>query len=70
MIYFFANGSNFVQCELHIGEPHLLRLIQPGGIEHTEAYYSATELDDRWSEVRTDFAERGWIGPFGRDARA
>lgn len=70
MIYFFSDGQRFVRCEVLPGEPHVLRLVQPDGAEHTECYYSAVQLDDRWSELRGQLVREGWSGPFGRDGRS
>ena len=33
MIYFFAKGQQFTQCEIHPGPPHVLRVITPNGAE-------------------------------------
>jgi hypothetical protein len=69
MIYFFWKHQQFVQCEIHPGRPHVFRLIDSGGEEHTERYDSAEDLQDRWSELTRELTCGGWSGPFGRDAR-
>ena len=38
MIFFFWKHQQFVQCEIHPGRPHVFRLIDSGGEEHTERY--------------------------------
>ena len=70
MIYFFAKGLQFTQCEIHPGEPHLLRVLDPLGGEHTEAFISSQDLVDRWGEITQQLRHDGWFGPYGRDARA
>ena len=70
MIYFFAKGPHFTQCEILPGSPHLLRVLDPLGRQHTESYTSPRDLDDRWSEITQQLRQAGWFGPFGRDPRA
>ena len=70
MICFFAKGSRFVQCEIHPGQPHVLRVIEPSGTEHVEHYASPHALEQRWSEIATALHHDGWLGPLGRDGRA
>ena len=69
MIYFFAKQQQFVQCEIHPGRPHVLTIIDPDGVEHTERHSCAEQLLVRWTEVHGQLARDGWIGPFGRDGR-
>ena len=69
MIYFFAKDQRFLRCEIHPGQPNLLTVIDPTGREHTERLASTEELEQRWTEVRTQLGQDGWTGPFGRDAR-
>ena len=69
VIYFFAKGQQLLQCEIHPGPPHVLTVIEPGGVQHTERYHSSSLLDQRWQEVRQQYADEGWQGPFGRDSR-
>ena len=70
MIYFFAKGRQFTQCEIHPGRPHVLRVLDPLGTEHAESFMSSHDLADRWSEITQTMQRDGWFGPFGRDARA
>ena len=69
VIYFFSKQDQFLRCEIHPGQPHVLTLVDANGVEHTERHTSAEALETRWSEVRTELLLGGWIGPFGRDAR-
>ena len=69
MIYFFAKGSRFMQCEIHPGRPHILRVIDPAGAECVEQYASTGALDQRWTEITRELQHEGWIGPLGRDGR-
>ena len=69
MIYFFSNGSEYVQCEIHPGRPHLLTLISPDGDSQSERFTSTAHLTERWEQLTDALQARGWSGPFGRDVR-
>jgi hypothetical protein len=69
VIYFFAKGPQFTQCEIHPGQPHLLRVIAPDGAEKTEHYACSQQLQDRYAEIANALCRDGWSGPLGRDAR-
>lgn len=69
MIYFFQKDGQFVQCELYPGRPHVFTVIEPEGIECTEQYSSAADLQARCDTLRMGLNEQGWSGPFGRDSR-
>lgn len=70
MIYFFEKDDAFVQCEIHPGLPHVLKVIDTSGVVHAEAHASAELLEERWRQVRARLAHDGWRGPFGRDPRS
>ena len=69
MIYFFSNGSEFVQCEIHPGRPHVLTLISPDGESQSERFVSTAHLTERWGQLTDALQDNGWSGPFGRDGR-
>jgi hypothetical protein len=69
VIYFFAKERRFLRCEIHPGQPNLLTVIDPTGREHTERLASSEDLEARWTEIRSQLSDDGWMGPFGRDAR-
>ena len=69
VIYFFSREHQFLRCEIHPGQPHVLTMIDQHGIEHTERHTSADDLEVRWQELRGQLSRDGWRGPFGRDAR-
>ena len=70
VIYFFSKGTDYMQCELHPGQPHLLTLIAPDGAAQSERYSTSADLTERWQELTNGMAEDGWAGPFGRDPRS
>ena len=67
MIYFFLNGSEYLQCEIYPGRPHVLTVISPGSPCYSERFTSTAHLRERWAQVTQALAENGWSGPFGRD---
>ena len=69
MIYFFLKDRRFLQCEVHPGRPHLFRMIEAEGVEHTEEYWSTVELGARCDSLCRGLIKQGWSGPFGRDSR-
>lgn len=69
MIYFFSKDSQYVQCEIYPGRPHVLRIIRSGGNVRTERYTTSAELQLRLDHVYGELSSDGWIGPFGRDSR-
>ena len=69
MIYFFSNGSEYVQCEIYPGRPHLLTLISPDGDSHPERFTSTSHLIERWQQLTDALQAEGWSGPIGRDVR-
>ena len=70
MIYFFSNGCEYVQCEIHPGRPHVLTLISPDGDSHSERFTSGAHLTERWDQLTAAMGDKGWDGPFGRDPRS
>lgn len=70
MIYFFSKGTDYMQCEIHAGRPHLLTLIAPDGASQSERYSSSADLAERWQQLTVDLEDGGWAGPFGRDPRS
>lgn len=69
MIYFFSNGSEYVQCEIYPGRPHLLTLISADGDSHSERFTSTAHLTERWEQLTDALQADGWSGPFNRDVR-
>jgi hypothetical protein len=69
VIHFFSRQHQFLRCEIYPGQPHVLTVIDPNGAEHSERHMSTDALEARWTELRTQLVQDGWIGPFGRDAR-
>lgn len=69
MIYFFSNGSEYVQCEIYPGRPHVLTVITNDGESHSERFSSSAHLTERWDQLSVAMNENGWMGPFGRDPR-
>ena len=63
MIYLFSKRQQFVQCEIHPGSPYLFTVVDSSGEELTERYHSTTELQERWSEVKSQLSRDGWSGP-------
>jgi hypothetical protein len=70
VIYFFSRGQQYARCEVLPGVPHVLRVVDADGTEHTERCYSAVQLEDRWTQVCSELLRDGWEGPFGRDGRS
>jgi len=70
VIYFFAREHEFTHCEIYPGAPHILILITPDGVQHTEEHESSDRLHARWGEVVEQLTDQGWQGPFGRDTRS
>ena len=70
MIYFFSNGSEYVQCEIHPGRPHVLTLITHDGESHSERFASGADLTERWEQLTVAMGDNGWDGPLGRDPRS
>ena len=69
MIYFFCKNSEFLQCEIHPGRPHVLRIIGSGGEVQTERYTTSADLQFRLDHLHADLRIDGWTGPLGRDSR-
>ena len=68
MTYFFEKEGQFQQVEVYLERPYTLGVatahLRP------RRFGSASDLDDRWSEVQHDLHEAGWSGPFVRDGHA
>jgi len=69
MIYFFSNGSEYVQCEIYPGRPHVLTVISPDGESNSERFVSTVHLTERLEQFTDALQGNGWSGPFGRDGR-
>lgn len=69
VIYFFSKDRQYIRCEIYPGRPHVFTLLNPDGIENTEHYASAADLEARWSSLACELSRAGWSGPFGRDGR-
>lgn len=69
MIYFFSTGSEYVQCEINPGRPHVLTVISPDGDSHSERFTCTSQLTERWDQLSDALQAEGWFGPFGRDPR-
>lgn len=70
MIYFFCKGPEYLQCEIHPGQPHVLTFVAPDGATQSERYASGSEVVERFEQLAVRMAVDGWLGPFGRDPRS
>jgi hypothetical protein len=70
VIYFFFNGCEYLQCEIHPGRPHVLTIISPDSPSYSERFTSTAHLCERWEHLTRALAQNGWTGPFGRDPRS
>ena len=69
MFHFFEKNREYIRCELHEQPDGRWQVVvtEQTGYERTEHFASSDRAHARWQELRTQFLEDGWFGPYGRE---